>query len=79
MTPVIPISYVGISLPRSRLWGEALRDDTKNGCEGDYVGISRSKCFFFFAHFWYGIGYGFGVKTYLSFQFQVNKKESMRI
>ena len=26
-----------ISLPRSRfLWGGALRDDTKNGCEGDY-------------------------------------------
>ena len=20
----------------SRLWGEALRDETKNGCEGDY-------------------------------------------
>ena len=21
----------------SRLWGGALRDDTKNGCEGDYL------------------------------------------
>ena len=29
----------------------------------------------FFGLFRYGIGYGFGVKTYLSFQFQVNKKE----
>ena len=25
----------------SRLWGGALRDDTKNGCEGDYI-IGRS-------------------------------------
>ena len=41
-TPVIPISYVGISRPK---W------------------------------FGYGIGYAFGVKTYFSFQFQVNKKE----
>ena len=24
------------SLPCSRFWGGALRDDTKNGCEGDY-------------------------------------------
>ena len=25
----------------SRLWGGALRDDTKNGCEGDYHTASR--------------------------------------
>ena len=24
------------SVYSSRLWGEALRDETKNGCEGDY-------------------------------------------
>ena len=23
----------------SRLWGGALRDETKNGCEGDYICI----------------------------------------
>ena len=29
----------------SRLWGRALRDDTKNGCEGDYLlcGIVKSQ------------------------------------
>ena len=41
----------------SRLWGGALRDDTKNGCKGDYVqqdapnGISRdAKCDLIYSH-----------------------------
>ena len=25
----------------SRLWGGALRDETKNGCEGDYLGSNH--------------------------------------
>ena len=29
----------------SRLWGEALRDETKNGCEGDYFNYGSSKSF----------------------------------
>ena len=29
----------------SRLWGGALRDDTKNGCEGDYLLTSYNSIF----------------------------------
>ena len=27
----------------SRLWGEALRDETKNGCEGDYTSTGKKR------------------------------------
>ena len=30
----------------SRLWGGALRDETKNACEGDYKQKSRTRFFF---------------------------------
>ena len=31
----------------SRLWGGALRDETKNGCEGDYFGTPQTREFFY--------------------------------
>jgi len=35
-------SHVSVSLPCSRfLCREALRDDTKNGCDGDYVPVDK--------------------------------------
>ena len=51
-TPVIPISYIGISRPE--------------------------RIVFFFALFGYGIGYGFVVKTYLSFLFS-SKQDSDKL